>query len=63
MANKSDKKGSNFLLDDIDELYADSIAKLALLEYENSGLNSEMFNPKNANPIYSQELQYKKVNE
>ncbi|OUX09002.1 MAG: hypothetical protein CBE02_03005 [Gammaproteobacteria bacterium TMED242] len=49
--------------DDIDELYADSIAKLALLEYENSGLNSEMFNPKNANPIYSQDLQYKKVNE
>ena len=49
--------------DDIDELYADSIAKLALIEYENSGLNSEMFNPKNANPIYSQELQYKKVNE
>ena len=48
---------------DIDELYADSIAKLALLEYENSGLNSEMFNPKNANPIYSQDLQYKKVNE
>jgi hypothetical protein len=49
--------------DDIDELYADSIGKLALLQYKNSGLKPEMFNPKNANPMYSQELQYKKVNE
>ena len=49
--------------DDIDELSADSIAKFALLEYKNSGFNPEMFNPKDANPIYTQELQYKKVNE
>ncbi|MDC0166352.1 hypothetical protein OAI73_01845 [Gammaproteobacteria bacterium] len=49
--------------DDIDELSADSIAKFALLEYKKSGFNSEMFNPKDANPIYTQELQYKKVNE
>ena len=49
--------------DDIDELSADSIAKFALLEYKKSGFNPEMFNPKDANPIYTQELQYKKVNE
>jgi len=39
------------------------VAKNALQKFMDSGMNSEIFNSKNANPTYAIETQYKKINE
>ena len=49
--------------DNIDELSADSIAKLALGNFMQSGCDASLFNPDGANPIYVSDPQYKKINE
>ena len=48
--------------DNIDELSADSIAKLALDNFMQSHCDVSMFNPDDANPIYATDPQYKKIN-
>ncbi len=42
---------------------SDLVAKNALQKFMDSGMNSEIFNSKNANPTYAIETQYKKINE
>jgi len=49
--------------DNIDELSADSIAKLALDSFIQSDCDASLFNPDDANPIYASDPQYKKINE
>ena len=49
--------------DNIDELSADSIAKLALGNFMQSDCDASLFNPDDANPIYASDPQYKKINE
>lgn len=49
--------------DNIDELSADSVAKLALDNFLQSDCDDSLFNPDDANPIYASDPQYKKVNE
>jgi hypothetical protein len=47
----------------IDELSADSIAKLALDQFKQSDYDKSCFDPDEANPIYASDPQYKKINE
>jgi hypothetical protein len=47
----------------IDELSADSIAKLALDQFKQSDYDKLCFDPDEANPIYASDPQYKKINE
>jgi len=47
----------------IDELSADSIAKLALDQFKQSDYDKSFFDPDEANPIYASDPQYKKINE
>mgnify|MGYP003308216626 FL=1 len=47
----------------IDELSADSVAKLALDQFKQSDYDKSCFDPDEANPIYASDPQYKKINE
>jgi hypothetical protein len=47
----------------IDELSADSVAKLALDQFKQSDYDKLCFDPDEANPIYASDPQYKKINE
>ena len=47
----------------IDELSADSVAKLALDQFKKSDYDKSCFDPDEANPIYASDPQYKKINE
>ena len=49
--------------DNIDELSADAIAKLALDKFTQSDCDGSLFDPNDANPIYASDPQYKKINE
>ena len=49
--------------DNIDELSADSVAKLALNQFIQSDYDKSFFDPDEANPIYASDPQYKKINE
>ena len=46
----------------IDNLAADLVAKIAMLQFEDSGKNAKAFSAAKANPIYATDPQYKKTN-
>ena len=42
---------------------SDLVAKSAIQKFKDSGMKSDLFDSKNANPTYAVETKYKKINE
>ena len=50
-------------VDEINNISSDLIAKEARQKFIDSGMKADLFKPKNANPTYAVETQYKKIHE
>ena len=50
-------------VDEINNISSDLIAKKARQKFIDSGMKADLFKPKNANPTYAVETQYKKIHE
>ena len=50
-------------VDEINNISSDLIAKKAHQKFIDSGMNFDFFEPKDANPTYTEETQYKKIHE
>ena len=50
-------------VEDINNISSDLIAKKANQKFIDSGMKADLFKPKDANPTYTEETQYKKIHE
>ena len=50
-------------VDEINNISSDLIAKKAHQKFIDSGMKADFFKPKDANPTYTEETQYKKIHE
>jgi hypothetical protein len=50
-------------VEDINNISSDLIAKKAHQKFIDSGMKADLFKPKDANPTYTEETQYKKIHE
>ena len=50
-------------VEDIKDISSDLIAKKAHQKFIDSGMKADFFEPKDANPTYTEETQYKKIHE
>ena len=50
-------------VDEINNISSDLIAKKAHQKFIDSGMKADFFEPKDANPTYTEETQYKKIHE
>ena len=49
--------------DETNTISSDLVAKRAIQKFKESGMKSDLFDSKNANPTYAVETKYKKINE